>query len=508
LTLGFSLAVALVIATAALGIWRLHAVSTANIEIMESPLLKERLLGDWYRNLTNGINRTTAIAKSDDPSLSEYFASVSQASSTESSALQKQIADLLVADYEKEMFSAISERRKMYLSTRDAIAAAKLAGDADRADRIFEQEFLPASQAYQDSVDALVQSQRKFMASRSEALIKDSARDQKVLIALSALAVLLGALVAWRLTRSITVPLSDAVGLANQIAQGDLTGSVQVLRHDETGELLSALQEMTVNLNTIVGSVRVGSQNIATASSQISAGNNDLSNRTEEQASSLTQTASAMEELTNTVKQTADNARQASQLAQTTSEVAHRGGLAVDQVTATMESIKGSATKVVDITGVIDSIAFQTNILALNAAVEAARAGEQGKGFAVVASEVRSLAQRSATAAKEIKSLIDDVVGKIQDGNVLAQDAGATITQAVQSVKQVTDLVGEISIASDEQSVGIEQVNKALLQMDDVTRQNAALVEQAAAATGSLESQAKQLAQAVQAFAVRDDSKR
>jgi methyl-accepting chemotaxis protein len=284
------------------------------------------------------------------------------------------------------------------------------------------------------------------------------------------------------------------------VADGDLTGTIVVTSKDETGQLLQALQDMNNGLVRIVTQVRMGTDTIATASSQIATGNLDLSSRTEEQASSLEETASSMEELTSTVKQNADNARQSNQLAMTASEVAVRGGAVVSQVVETMGSINDSANKIVDIIGVIDGIAFQTNILALNAAVEAARAGEQGRGFAVVASEVRNLAQRSASAAKEIKTLIDDSVEKVGTGSRLVNEAGATMGEVVESVRRVTDIMSEITAASQEQTDGIEQINQAVMQMDQVTQKNAALVEEAAAAAESLQDQASNLLQVVSVF--------
>ena len=279
-----------------------------------------------------------------------------------------------------------------------------------------------------------------------------------------------------------------------------MTSRIEVTSKDETGQLLQALKDMNNSLVTIVGQVRTGTDTIATASSQIAAGNLDLSSRTEEQASSLEVTASSMEELTSTVKQNAENARQANQLVVSTADVAVKGGQVVGQVVDTMTSIKDSSRKIADIIGVIDGIAFQTNILALNAAVEAARAGEQGRGFAVVAAEVRNLAQRSAGAAKEIKSLIEDSVDKVDVGGKLVDEAGKTMDEIVNSVKRVTDIMSEIAAASQEQSAGIEQVNQAIAQMDEVTQQNAALVEEAAAASESLQDQAGNLAQVVSIF--------
>jgi methyl-accepting chemotaxis protein len=321
-----------------------------------------------------------------------------------------------------------------------------------------------------------------------------------LIVLLTAAAVALSTLCAWLVTRSITTPINAAVKVAQTVAAGDLTSHIDVNSTNETGQLLQALKGMNSSLIKIVGEVRSGTDTIATASSQIAAGNLDLSSRTEEQASSLEETASSMEELTRTVKQNADNAHHANQLAVSASVVAVKGGTVVAQVVETMSSINASSKKIVDIIGVIDGIAFQTNILALNAAVEAARAGEQGRGFAVVASEVRNLAQRSAAAAKEIKALIGDSVEKVDAGAKLVDQAGATMGEIVESVKRVTDIMSEITAASAEQSSGIEQINQAISQMDQVTQQNAALVEQAAAAAESLQEQAGALAQVVGAF--------
>jgi methyl-accepting chemotaxis protein len=315
-----------------------------------------------------------------------------------------------------------------------------------------------------------------------------------------AFSILLAAAICIWLMHSIARPLAEAVKVARSVAGGDLRNRITVTSADETGQLLQALKDMNESLVNIVSEVRVGTETIATASTQIASGNMDLSARTETQASSLEQTASSMEELTSTVKQNADSALQANQLARSASDVALRGGAVVSEVVDTMGSINASARKIVDIIDVIDSIAFQTNILALNAAVEAARAGEQGRGFAVVATEVRQLAQRSAAAAKQIKALIDDSVEKIGNGARLVDEAGATMQDIVASVKRVTDIMSEISVASKEQTEGIEQVNQAINQMDEVTQQNAALVEEAAAAAAAMQDQAESLSRVVSVF--------
>ncbi|WGG52724.1 methyl-accepting chemotaxis protein [Rugamonas sp. DEMB1] len=323
-----------------------------------------------------------------------------------------------------------------------------------------------------------------------------------VMVGSALLAMLVAICCAVYITGTITRPLNEAVKVARTVASGDLSSRIEVRTTEETGQLLGALKEMNDSLVRIVGQVRAGTDTIATASTQIASGNLDLSSRTEEQASSLEETASSMEELTSTVRANADNVRQASALAASASGVALRGGQMVGRVVATMEAINQSSNKIVDIISVIDGIAFQTNILALNAAVEAARAGEQGRGFAVVASEVRNLAQRSATAAKEIKVLIGDSVGQVDAGSKLVAEAGATMDEIVASVKRVTDIMGDISMATQEQSAGIDQINVAVSQMDNVTQQNAALVEQAAAAAASLQEQAGGLAEVVSVFRI------
>ncbi len=317
-----------------------------------------------------------------------------------------------------------------------------------------------------------------------------------------AVAVLLGVAVGVMMINAISEPLSEATAIASRVAEGDLTGQIVAHSDNEIGTLLAALGKMKGNLAGIVAEVRASTDTISSASSQIAAGNMDLSQRTGDQAGSLEKTASSMEELTSTVRQNADNARQANQLAVSASEVAVRGGAVVAQVVDTMGSINESSRKIVDIIGVIDGIAFQTNILALNAAVEAARAGEQGRGFAVVASEVRNLAQRSAGAAKEIKELIGDSVGKVDSGARLVDQAGVTMKEIVTSIQRVTDIMGEITQASQEQTSGLDQINQAIGQMDAITQQNVALVEEAAAAAGSLQDQASVLSKVVGVFSL------
>jgi methyl-accepting chemotaxis protein len=500
--LGISFAVLLTLMTlmTGIGIWRLHTVAATTHDMMQQPLAKERLISDWYRAIQVGARRTTAVAKSADPSLAAFFAKDAATSTAHSLELQKSIESLLKSPDEKAQFQEITEKRKLFVSSRDAITKLKTNDQTEEAGRIFEKDFLPGAEAYLGSVQKLLEMQRQGIDITARSIDSIYEESRNLLVALGMLMLIFGVGCAWWLAASITRPLNKAVQITRTVAAGDLRSHIEANTKDETGQLLHALKDMNDSLVKIVSEVRAGTDTIATASSEISAGNHDLSSRTEQQASSLEETASAMEELTSTVKQNADNARQANQLALTASSVAVRGGEVVSQVVDTMDSINASSKKIVDIISVIDGIAFQTNILALNAAVEAARAGEQGRGFAVVASEVRNLAQRSAAAAKEIKTLIGDSVDKVDAGSKLVGEAGSTMNDIVDSVKHVTDIMAEIMAATEEQSAGIEQVNQAIGQMDQVTQQNAALVEQAAAAAESMQNQAGNLAQVVSVF--------
>jgi methyl-accepting chemotaxis protein len=410
----------------------------------------------------------------------------------------------LQGEEEKKMFAELTEARKVYRPLLEKIGQMAVAGKTAEAQLLMKGDALKAATAEQQVIDKLVENKVKTateMDQRNRALAKSAVMLTSVLMMVGViLAIGLGLFI----TRTITGPLREAVGIAQLVAAGDLTSIIEVHSKDETGQLLKALKDMDESLVRIVEEVRSGSDSIASGSKQIATGNSDLSQRTEEQAAALEETAASMEELTSTVKQNADNAQQANQMAVTASSVALKGGEVIGRVVTTMSSISESSRKISDIIGVIDGIAFQTNILALNAAVEAARAGEQGRGFAVVAAEVRSLAQRSAAAAKEIKTLINDSVDKVEGGSRLVGEAGQTMQEIVQSIKRVTDIMAEISAASLEQSTGIEQVNTAITQMDDVTQQNAALVEEAAAAAESLEEQARFMVVAISRFKLDD----
>jgi methyl-accepting chemotaxis protein len=403
---------------------------------------------------------------------------------------------------EAELQRAMAGKKAAYLALRGELFKFKDMGRIQDVSELLDNKMPAVFKGYTGAMEKLLAYQTQEARALAEQSASQFQGSRALLIGLGLATLALGAVLALMLTRSIVRPLTQAVALAEQVAAGELHVAIRHGRSDEIGQLFDALSHMTGRLADTVGRVRDGAVAIDSASREIANGNLDLSRRTEHQAGALEETASAMEELTSAVRQNSGNARQANQLAVSASEVAGKGGQVVSEVVRTMASINDYAHKIVDITSVIDGIAFQTNILALNAAVEAARAGEQGRGFAVVASEVRNLAQRSATAAKEIKALINDSAERIASGSELAETAGATMNEIVLSVQKVTAIMGAISAASAEQEHGIEQVNAAIGDMDDVTQQNAALVEEAAAAADAMQAQARELAQLVGSFKI------
>jgi methyl-accepting chemotaxis protein len=493
LGIGFALVLALMACIAGIGVFRLQGVGDAVQEMVQRSLVKERLAANWLLNTSSNSVRTFALVKSNDAEVQAYLQKQMSKTSAGISETQAKLEAMLDSPEEQAISAEIKEKRSQYVGLRNTILKLKAEGKQDDAAALTNDKLVPMLEVYDASIRGMLTHQAERIDKAAEAVHGLNRAGRANVIVLAVVALLLGGVLAWLLTRSITRPLNEAVRVAQTVADGDLTSRIESSSRDETGQLMQALKNMNASLATVVSGVRQGTDAIATASGQIAAGNQDLSSRTEEQASSLEQTAASMEELTSTVKQNADNARQANQLALSASEVAVKGGNVVGQVVDTMASINASSKKIV-------GIAFQTNILALNAAVEAARAGEQGRGFAVVASEVRNLAQRSGAAAKEIKGLIDDSVGKVDQGSALVGEAGKTMAEIVGSVKRVTDIIGEITAASQEQSTGIEQVNQAIAQMDQVTQQNAALVEEAAAAAQSMQEQAASLVGAVSVF--------
>ncbi|QNA99180.1 methyl-accepting chemotaxis protein [Massilia sp. Se16.2.3] len=420
-------------------------------------------------------------------------------------AAEEQLAKLshmLVNPSAQALLARMTEAHEKYARCQGELIKRIEAGDEAEMRRYLKQEIRPVLAELKMAVAQQIALQARISNETAEAAHATFETTRFMMILLGAVSLALAALIAWWNTRSITRPMARALEVANTVAAGDLTSRIEITSQDETGMLLQALKTMNENLVRTVVTVRTGTETIGTASAEVAAGSLDLSARTEQQASSLEETASSMEELTSTVKQNADNARQANMLADAASQVAQRGGRVIGDVVGTMDQINASAGKIADIIGVIDGIAFQTNILALNAAVEAARAGEQGRGFAVVASEVRNLAQRSAAAAVEIKGLIGDSAQAVEAGSKLVGEAGATMDEIVDSVRRVTDIMGEITSASVEQTAGIEQINEAVAQMDQVTQQNAALVEEAAAASASMQEQAAHLSRAVSVFRI------
>ena len=500
LALGFAAVLILLVVVSVFAILRMQHASDATELLVKDQVANERLLVEWQQVVEVNAARTSTAYLAVDPADQAAVEAQMKKSSGRATEIQDKLTALLDDPAEKAGMAEVLAARTLYTGARAKVFKEKGAGNLDAAKQIYTSELNAKRELYLAALAKLVADQHRQLDAAASAIRTQYENTRSLMIGLSVLAVLLGIAFAAVISRAITTPLREAVRVAETVSAGDLTSVITVSSRDETGKLMGALKSMNDSLVRIVGEVRQGTDTIGTASSEIATGNMDLSSRTEQQASALEETASSMEELTSTVKFNADNARQANQLAITASEVASRGGVVVSQVVSTMGSINESARKIVDIISVIDGIAFQTNILALNAAVEAARAGEQGRGFAVVASEVRNLAQRSAAAAKEIKTLIGDSVDKVDAGSRLVDQAGQTMDEVVLSITRVTDIMNEITTASDEQREGIEQVNTAITQMDSVTQQNAALVEQAAAAAASMQEQAARLTSVVGVF--------
>ncbi len=454
----------------------------------------------WMGLAESQAARTQAIIVSNDPAVEEALKGAMGTTATQAGEAQKKIEALPLLDADRAQLAKVSAAQK---AADDALAETrqlKLAGQIPELVEFMEKTYTPAADAYLKALGDFVQLQQQTEQAQLQRIAASRVTTIRVGISAMVLVILAIGMGALLLIRSIQRPLCQANVLAAHIAEGDLSQQETITRGDEFGELLRSLYAMSASLAGTVQRVRQSTDSIATASAEIASGNHDLSARTEQTSSNLQETAAAMEQFTSTIQQSAGSAQQASSLAASASGVARRGGEVVTQVVATMDEINHSSKKIADIISVIDGIAFQTNILALNAAVEAARAGEQGRGFAVVASEVRSLAGRSAEAAKEIKQLINTSVEKVETGSRLVQDAGTTMQDIVQSVQRVNDMIGEITAAAGEQSTGVAQVNQAVGNLDQMTQQNAALVEESAAAAQSLREQAEQLAQVVSTF--------
>ncbi len=503
LTASFGIMLLLTAILMAVSLWRMDGAARATNEITGERFNVERKLAAWFSFMQINQARTRALEGVADPDMISELNQQMAQTSKRIDGLQAELRDTLQTDPTAvRLLQAIEEKRRLYNQGTAAAIEAHLSGDFAAARRYFDQEMEGLVTGYENSVRDLVRHQRGLIDSSVSTLAQNNQTATRIVVGVGVLALLLGIVFAATVTRSITLPLRRAVDYATAVSNRDLTQHIDVTGQDETAALLHALRQMNHNLLAVIGKVQQGSDSIATASGQIAAGNTDLAARTEQQASSLAETAATMEELTATVRQNADNARTTNTLVSTAAQGAMESGQIVAQVVDTMARIDEQSKHVAEIINVIDSIAFQTNILALNAAVEAARAGEQGKGFAVVASEVRALAQRSAHAAQEIKELIETSVAASTEGNQLAAKAGQSMQQTMDNIQKVVSIIQEISSASEEQSAGIEQVNQAVSQMDQVTQQNAALVQEASAASSSMQDQAKELSRLVATFKV------
>jgi len=499
LTLGFAAITLAFLVLAAITTWRIHQVSIAT-ERMELQTQLLDLADKWQGDVRQNSARSLAVAYSPGPALFDFFKADMAATSESTTATQKKFLELATDEDSRKRAQAVGDVRKVWLAVREEANALKAAGDEVGTQSVVRDKLLPATTDYIRVTQALVDGELANVRDTRAAI--ETMFSQLFVLGgvLLVLCVGIAVFASWSISRGIAKGIDLASTAARRIGEGDLSQVLPQDGKDEIGHLMQALAKMQTSLAGVVQQVRQGSESVSTASAEIAQGNNDLSSRTESQASALEQTAASMEELSSTVKQNADNARQANQLAVSASHVAEQGGAVVAEVVDTMRGINDASRKISDIISVIDGIAFQTNILALNAAVEAARAGEQGRGFAVVASEVRSLAGRSAEAAKEIKVLINASVERVESGSALVDQAGVTMQEVVTSIKRVTDIMGEISAASHEQSLGVGQVGEAVIQMDQVTQQNAALVEEMAAAASSLKAQAQELVQTVAVF--------
>ncbi len=500
LKLGFGLLAVLIVLMGTLSYFKASGADQAFVNVVENRYPKISAL-----HALNDQAKETARLQRDMLLLSD--ADDIKNAAQKVAELQKANTDLLAkleptfkSEKGRALFKALNDVRAQYLPVKQRFLGQATSGAQELAKIGLQTEMAPIEKKYFTAVEAMVAFQEEQMQAAKLDAASAISQIQSTAVISGAVALVVALFAAFWISRAVTHPINQAVAVARAVAGGDLTYAFEAQGKSETGLLLHALKDMQSGLVKVVSDVRHGSEGVATASAEIAQGNQDLSARTESQASALEQTAASMEELGAQVKQNADNARQANQLAMNASTVAMQGGEVVGQVVQTMKGINDSSRRIADIISVIDGIAFQTNILALNAAVEAARAGEQGRGFAVVASEVRSLAGRSAEAAKEIKTLIGASVERVEQGAALVDKAGTTMDEVVSSIRRVTDIMGEISSASSEQSAGVAQVGEAVTQMDQVTQQNAALVEQMAAAAGSLKAQANELVQTVSVF--------
>ncbi len=506
LVVSFSIILVIMATMSIVALWRLQAADASTSELVSQKLAKQQLTSEVLGLARlNGV-RTAALARSDSVEVADYFQAQLNAGESAQTALEAKAARFLHDADEAATMRQVEERKKAYLAVRAELIRLKDSGRTQEVAALADTGLEAGFRRYTAALDALL----AFQAAQSNVVALESARQfslsRNLLIGLGIFAAVTGSALAWALTVSIVHPLRDAVSRIVRVADGNLRPAAQHARTDEIGTLLDALGAMTTRLAATVGNVRAGAFAIDAASREIATGNSELSRRTEHQAEALGQTTSSVEQLTATVRQNSMSAQEANALAKRASKVAGEGGKVVADVVDTMEAISGFSRKIVDITAVIDGIAFQTNLLALNAAVEAARAGEHGRGFAIVAAEVRGLAHRSSTAAREIKVLIGDSVEQIAAGSRLTAIAGGTMSEIMLSVRQVTAIMAAISNASSEQDLKIAQINGAVIELDTVTRQNAQLVEGAGISVEAMHLQANDLAKLVSRFQIADEN--
>jgi len=507
LVIGFGVLALLIVFMGGLALFKVRVIEKDFVEVAENYYPKIDSLHevkDDVNVIARSLRNTLIMSVSDDIN-KEVETIVAARKDIEDR--MKAIEPTITSDKGKALLAKVIENRGRFVPLQEKIIGLVSGFQVDAAKRALLAEARPIQLQYMTVLDEMIKYEEEKMMEFKKESTDAIASIRIAMWSATVVSMVVACLMGFWIIRSITGPINRAVDVARAVADGNLSTQFEAQGNNETAQLLAALKDMQGNLSRVVNTVRTGSEGVSTASAEIAQGNNDLSARTEQQASALEETAASMEELSATVKQNADSARQANQLAMSASTVAVKGGEVVGQVVETMKGINDSSKKIADIIQVIDGIAFQTNILALNAAVEAARAGEQGRGFAVVASEVRSLAGRSAEAAKEIKTLIDASVNRVEQGSALVDQAGVTMTEVVSSIRRVTDLMGEISAASSEQAAGVGQVGEAITQMDQVTQQNAALVEEMAAAASSLKSQAQELVQTVAVFKLGNEGR-
>lgn len=499
LVLGFGVLIFLMMAMAAIGVWSASESQQTNTLMVTRQKTNDMVLR-WARQVEVNANQALATANLTDPAVLSIFQTRMKRSFEMAKGYRDQVADLVIFPGAKALFEQAVEAQKKYIVPRDQAFERLNRGERAETRTFFAEELPQLAEQYFAAIDKLSEHLTNRVQEQAQRADEQNRLAIIMFSAAAGIALIIGLLLAWLVTRSIIRPLGHAVVVARAVAERNFTYDIDVNGKDEVADLMRELRAMVTGLGSTVSEIRQGADAIATAAGQISSGNIDLSTRTEQQSSSLAETAATTEEITATVRQNADNAQQANMLANSAANTATDGGKIMTELLSTMSEINTKSEQVSDIIGVIDSIAFQTNILALNAAVEAARAGDQGRGFAVVASEVRTLAQRSASAAREIKTLIDTSVASTTKGNEQAGRAGETMQEIVTSIHRVTDIMNEISSASQEQTTAIEQINVAVAQMDDVTRQNASLVDESASAAASLEDQADTLARLVSTF--------